>query len=165
MMTHQRSNLPEGTDTVIDTPAVEAEKGTVTKAKERIREEAQNLRTQATQQARGYATQGKEKATGTIKDVSRAMDDAAKSVDERLGESYGEYARMAAGAVASFADKIEAKDVDDMLRDAEAFVRRSPAIAIGVAAVAGFAIARLIKSGMGGEEVDASTETTERDTA
>jgi ElaB/YqjD/DUF883 family membrane-anchored ribosome-binding protein len=36
-----------------------------------------------------------------------------------------------------------------MLRDAEDFVRRSPVIAIGLAAVAGFAIARLVKSGLG----------------
>ena len=148
-MASKKSDLPEGTDAVIDVPAKEAEKGTVTKAKERIKDEASNLKTQATQQAREYATQGKDKATGAIKDVSAAMDDAAKSVDERLGESYGEYARMAAGAVSSFAEKIEAKDVDDMVRDVENFVRRSPAIAIGIAAVAGFAIARLVKSGLG----------------
>ncbi|MEM8694534.1 MAG: hypothetical protein AAGE05_00750 [Pseudomonadota bacterium] len=148
-MANTKNDMPEGTDTVIDVPAEEAEKGAVAKAKERIKDEANNLKTQAAEQARGYATTGKDKATGTIKDVSAAMDDAAKSVDERLGENYGEYARMAAGAVSSFAEKLEAKDVDDMLRDAEAFVRRSPVIAIGVAAVAGFAIARLVKSGLG----------------
>lgn len=148
-MASKKSDLPEGTDAVIDVPAEEAEKGAVTKAKERIKDEASNLKTQATQQAREYATQGKDKATGAIKDVSAAMDDAAKSVDERLGENYGEYARMAAGAVSSFAEKIEAKDVDDIVRDVENFVRRSPAIAIGIAAVAGFAIARLVKSGLG----------------
>ncbi|MEO1170172.1 MAG: hypothetical protein AAFW97_15820 [Pseudomonadota bacterium] len=148
-MATKKNDLPEGTDAVIDVPAEEAEKGTVTKAKERIKDEAANLKTQATQQARDYATQGKDKATGAIKDVSAAMDDAAKSVDDRLGENYGEYARMAAGAVSSLAEKIEAKDVDDMVRDVENFVRRSPAVAIGIAAVAGFAIARLVKSGLG----------------
>ncbi|QLC24212.1 sedoheptulose 7-phosphate cyclase [Parasphingopyxis algicola] len=148
-MASKKSDLPEGTDTVIDVPADEAEKGTVTKAKERIKDEASNLKTQATQQAREYATQGKDKATGAIRDVSAAMDDAAKSVDERLGESYGEYARMAAGAVSTFAEKLEGKEVEDMLRDAENFVRRSPVVAIGIAAVAGFAIARLVKSGLG----------------
>lgn len=148
-------NLPEGTDTVIDEAANDAEKGTVTKAKERIKSEAGQLKDQASGKAREYATQGKDKAAGTLKDVSAAMDDAAKSVDQRLGENYGEYARWAAGAVSGFADKLDGKEVDDLLHDAEQFVRKSPVMAIGVAAVAGFAIARLVKSGMGGAQDDA----------
>ncbi|RED15539.1 hypothetical protein [Parasphingopyxis lamellibrachiae] len=148
-MAAKKKDASEAVGAAVETLAEEAELSTVAKAKERIRDEATNLRTQATEHARDYATQGKDKATGAIKDVSAAMDDAAKSVDERLGENYGEYARKAAGAVASLADKIEGKEVDDMLRDAEAFVRRSPVIAIGIAAVAGFAIARLVKSGLG----------------
>ena len=149
MMASKKNDPAEATDTEIEVLTDDAEQGAVAKAKERIKDEAQNLRTQATDQAREYATAGKDKATGTIKDVSAAMDDAAKSVDERLGEDYGEYARKAASAVATFADKLDGKEVDDMLRDAEDFVRRSPVIAIGLAAVAGFAIARLVKSGLG----------------
>ncbi len=148
-MPAKKKDSSEAVEAAVDVLVDEAEQSTIAKAKDRIREEASNLRTQATGHARDYATQGKDKATGAIKDVSAAMDGAAKSVDERLGENYGEYARKAAGAVASLADKIEGKDVDDMFRDAEAFVRRSPVIAIGIAAVAGFAIARLVKSGLG----------------
>ena len=144
-MTVSMEEITKASETAVE----EAEQGVVAKAKERIKDEATSLRTQASEQAREYATAGKDKATDTIKDVSAAMDDAAKSVDERLGEDYGEYARRAAGAVATFADKLESKDVEDMLRDTEAFVRRSPVIAIGLAAVAGFAIARLVKSGLG----------------
>lgn len=149
MMASKKKDAAEATETEIEIVTDDAEPGAVAKAKERIKDEAQNLRTQAADQAREYATAGKDKATGTIKDVSAAMDDAAKSVDERLGEDYGEYARKAASAVATFADKLDGKEVDDMLRDAEAFVRRSPVVAIGLAAVAGFAIARLVKSGLG----------------
>ena len=152
MMARKSTDLPEGTDTVIDTAAEESEKSTVAKAKERIFEEASSLRSQATGKARDYARQGKDKATGTLNEISAAMGDAAGTVDSRLGENYGEYARMAASAVSNFAAKIESKDVDDLLHDAEALVRRSPVVAIGIAAVAGFAIARLIKSGMGGQD-------------
>jgi ElaB/YqjD/DUF883 family membrane-anchored ribosome-binding protein len=148
-MAAKKKPAPKAKETVIEVLSEDEDMGTFAKAKERIRGEATNLRTQATEHARDYATQGKDKATGAIKDVSAALDDAAKSVDQRLGENYGEYARKAAGAIASFADKVESKDVDDMLRDAEAFVRRSPVIAVGIAAVAGFAIARLVKSGLG----------------
>lgn len=134
-----------------------AEEGKVGKAKKRIKEEASSLKSQATDKARDYARQGKDKATGTIKEVSAAMDDAARSVDERFGEDYGEYARMAASAVASFADKLDKKDVDDLLKDAEQLVRKSPAAAIGIAAVAGFAIARLVKAGLADRDTDQNT--------
>ncbi|MBC2777766.1 hypothetical protein [Parasphingopyxis marina] len=147
-MAAKTEKLPEGTDSVIDT-LEEEEGGTVAKAKARIKEEAVTLKSQATGKARDYARDGKEKATGTIREISAAMDDAAQSVDQRLGEDYGEYARWAAGAISSFAEKIEAKDVDDLLDDAKALVRKSPVVAIGIAAVAGFAIARLVKSGLG----------------
>lgn len=131
-------------------PAAEAAAGasTVEKAKQRIKEEAVSLKGQAAEKARGYAVQGKEKATGTLHEVSAALTEAAGSVDQHLGESYGEYGRLAASAVAGFADRIEAKDVEELIQDAEDFVRRSPVLAIGIAAVAGFAIARLIKSGL-----------------
>ena len=48
----------------------------------------------------------------------------------------------------AFADKVRDKSVDDMIDDTRDFVRKSPAIAIGIAAVAGFALIRLIKTGL-----------------
>lgn len=155
-------DLPEGTDTVVEpagkTPPAKTgtgssgETGRVDKAKQTIREEALKVRDQATDKARDYARQGKDKTTTTLRDVSKALDDAAMSVDDRLGQQYGEYARMAAGAVGSFADRIETKEVDELLKDAEDMVRKSPAVAIGLAAAVGFAIARVVKSGL--DDVD-----------
>lgn len=152
MMAAKKKSAPKAAEAVIDVSAEDAEQGTVALAKARIKEEANTLKSQAAEQARDFATQSKDKATGAIKDVSAALDDASKSVDQRLGENYGEYARKAAGAVATLAEKLEGKEVDDVLRDTEAFIRRSPVIAIGIAAVAGFAIARLVKSGLGERE-------------
>ena len=43
---------------------------------------------------------------------------------------------------------IKAKDVDDLIEDARAFVKKSPAVAIGTAAALGFVLVRLIKSGL-----------------
>lgn len=161
-------DLPEGTDTVTEpggAPAgtettgaavgnPPAEPSRVDKARQTLRDEAYKVRDQATDKARGYARQGKDKTTTTLRDVSKALDDAATSVDDRLGEQYGEYARMAATAVGDFAGKIEAKDVDDLLKDAENMVRKSPAVAVGLAAAVGFALARVVKSGL--DDVDNS---------
>lgn len=154
MMASKTQDLPEGTDTVIDTNDTPSatEPSAFAKAKQRAGEEAGKLTSQATDKAKGFAADGKTKATGTLRDVQRAMDDAAGSVDERLGENYGEYARMASGFVGSMADKLDGKEIEDMIADAQAFVRKSPVVAIGIAAVAGFAIARLIKSGMGPQD-------------
>ena len=137
-------------------PAKTADEGAVKKARKRIKEEASSLKEQATGRARDYARQGKDRATGTIREFSGAMDDAAKSVDERFGPEYGEYAHMAASAVSSFAEKLDKKDVDELLKDAEALVRKSPVAAIGIAAVAGFAIARLVKAGLAEQDSEQS---------
>lgn len=152
------TNLPEGTDTVTEpggpatTETASREPSRVDKARQTLRDEAYKVRDQATGKAREYAQQGKDRTTSTLRDVSKALDDAATSVDDRLGEQYGEYARMAANAVGDFAGRIESKDVDELLRDAEDMVRKSPAVAIGLAAAVGFALARVVKSGL--DDVD-----------
>ena len=97
---------------------------------------------------RGFADDGKGRATGLLDDFSGVIADAAKSIDERLGEDYGGYAHRAADAVSGFAGKVRDKTVDDIVDDARDFVRKSPAVAIGIAAVAGFALVRVLKTGL-----------------
>ena len=92
------------------------------------------------------------KATGDFKDraLTKAKSAASQGKERtgNVGEKYGNYARSAADAVSSFAEKLNAREIDDIVEDARGFVRKSPAVAIGAAAVVGFLISRLIKSGM-----------------
>jgi ElaB/YqjD/DUF883 family membrane-anchored ribosome-binding protein len=113
-----------------------------------VKDQVTSLRGQATDRARGFADESKGRVTGLLENVSEVINDAAKSVDERLGEDYGDYAHRAADAVADFAGRIRDKSVDDIFDDTRDFVRKSPAIAIGIAAVAGFALIRVIKTGL-----------------
>jgi ElaB/YqjD/DUF883 family membrane-anchored ribosome-binding protein len=113
-----------------------------------VRDHVTNLRGQAAERARGFADDGKGRVTGLLEEVSAVINDAARSVDERLGEDYGDYAHRAADAVAGFAGRIRDKSVDDIVDDTRDFVRKSPAVAIGIAAVAGFALIRVIKTGL-----------------
>jgi ElaB/YqjD/DUF883 family membrane-anchored ribosome-binding protein len=113
-----------------------------------VKEQVTSLRSQATDRARGFADDGKGRVTGLLENVSEVINDAAKSVDERLGEDYGEHAHRAANAVADFAGRIRDKSVDDIFDDTRDFVRKSPAIAIGIAAVVGFALIRVVKTGL-----------------
>jgi len=151
--------LPEGTDHIVAgaSGASEERTGFVASSGQssgtdrlvsQVKEQVSGLRSQVTERARGYADDGKGRVTGLLENVSEVITDAAKSVDERLGEDYGEYAHRAANAVADFAGRIRDKSIDDIYDDTRDFVRKSPAVAIGIAAVAGFALIRVIKTGL-----------------
>ncbi len=108
---------------------------------------ASELKNRAIDKARSTANDGKAKAGEAIGTLSEMIENSAKTIDENVGEKYGDYARSAADAVSSFAEKLNSKDVDAMVEDAREFVRKKPAVAIGAAAVVGLVISRLIKSG------------------
>jgi ElaB/YqjD/DUF883 family membrane-anchored ribosome-binding protein len=155
------ADLPDGTDTVIegasrteDTNIVtdqpprsgeNGERGLV----DRFRGGREQLSSQAGEKARGLVTQGLERTSEALANVSRMIGDTAAGIDERLGEEYGEYARRAAGAIENVANNIAGKDPDELIDDTRNFVRNSPGIALAGAAVVGFVVARLIKSGIG----------------
>ncbi len=128
------------------------------KAVAQLKEKSTDLRNQASGKAREYAVDGKTRAADAQGEFSRAVSESAQSIDERLGAEYGDYARRAADAVSGFADTLRTKDVDELMDDARAIVRKSPVIAIGTAAAVGFALVRLIKSGMAdGQGSEAAT--------
>ncbi|WP_374943602.1 hypothetical protein [Sphingomonas sp.] len=121
---------------------------TGTTATQTLRESGTKLTTQATDKARMFADQGKAKAGEKLDEFSQMLTDAAQTVDEKIGGQYGQYARSAADQVTSFSNSLKAKDVDELVEDVRGFVRASPAVAIGVAAALGFALARLVQSGL-----------------
>lgn len=113
-----------------------------------IKDGGARLTTQATDKARMFADQGKAKAGEKLDEFSQMLTDAAQTVDKKLGGQYGQYARSAADQVTNFSNTLKAKDVDELVDDVRGFVRASPAVAIGVAAALGFALARLVQSGL-----------------
>ncbi|MFT4027092.1 MAG: hypothetical protein QM676_09870 [Novosphingobium sp.] len=108
-------------------------------------EDARAYGDQAKDRAAELAVEGKAKATDALKSLSRIVDDNAGTIDEKLGAKYGDYARSAARSIEGAANKLDAKDLAELGEDAKEFVRKSPGLAIGIAAVAGFALARLFK--------------------
>jgi ElaB/YqjD/DUF883 family membrane-anchored ribosome-binding protein len=107
---------------------------------------------QATDKIRTFADTGKERAVGGLDQLSQLINDAAQQVDDKLGAQYGDYARTAAGAVSNFAEQLKGKDTEELLDEAREFVRKSPGVAVGVAAALGFAVARLVQSGIDGNK-------------
>lgn len=102
----------------------------------------------AGEKAKSVAEDGKTRAGGALDELVQMLNDAAGSVDEKIGEQYGQYARSAAEAVDSFSQSFQAKSIDDLIGDAREFAKKSPAVAIGTAAAIGFVLARLVKAGL-----------------
>jgi hypothetical protein len=172
-MGDNRTDLPEGTDTIITgaedldtpsanlgtTPATGSEVGGDENAlietgsrrtafAEKLRTGSDKLSGQAAEKARGFVGQGLERSAEALGNVSRLVGDTATGLDERLGEEYGEYARKAASAIENAANSLASKDPDELIDDTREFVRRSPGVALAGAAIVGFALARLVKSGL-----------------
>jgi ElaB/YqjD/DUF883 family membrane-anchored ribosome-binding protein len=108
-------------------------------------DEAKARGEQAKDKASELALEGKAKTTEALKGLSKLVTENAPVIDEKLGLKYGDYARTAAKSMDTAADKLDAKDLAELGDDAKEFVRKSPGLAVGIAAVAGFMLARLFK--------------------
>ncbi len=112
------------------------------------------LSDQAADKARGLVGQGLERSAEALANVGKLVGDTAEGLEERLGPEFGDYARRAADAIESTANSIASKDADELIDDTRNFVRKSPGVALAGAAIVGFAVARLIKSGLSSERDD-----------
>lgn len=155
-MADDNQTLPEGTDKVIAGAAVtEREEELIVseptkrdKMLSKVREGGDRLSGQAADKARGFVGQGLERSSEALANVSKMIGDTAAGIDERLGEEYGNYARKAATSIEDVANRLATKDADELIDDTRDFVRKSPGVALAGAAIVGFALARLVKTGL-----------------
>lgn len=108
-----------------------------------LKAEASNVAGQASAKARELANSGKGKAAEAVGGLAKMIEDSASTVDTKLGAQYGDYARSAATAVSGLATSLEKQDIDELVTSTREWVKKSPAVAIGAAAVVGFVLARL----------------------
>ena len=109
------------------------------------KKQADEVKAQASKMARETATTAKGKTSSAMDGLAKLITETAQTVDSKLGPQYGDYARQAANAVAGAAKSLDGKDVDQLLVEARDFVRKSPAVAIGAAAIAGYVLMRLAR--------------------
>ena len=107
--------------------------------------DAKEYGSQAKNKAGELAVEGKRKTSDAIASLAGLINDSAPTIDENLGAKYGDYARSASKSLQTSAERLEAKSFDEIGEDAREFVRKSPGTAIGIAAVAGFLLARLFR--------------------
>ena len=155
-MAERNDELPEGTDKVIAGAAVtEREEELIMSEPTRrdavvnkVKSGTDKLSGQAADKARGFVGQGLERSSDAIANVSKMIGETASGIDERLGSEYGDYARKAATSLEDVATKLAAKSPDELIDDTRNFVRKSPGVALAGAAIVGFALTRLVKSGL-----------------
>ena len=168
-MADNKTELPEGTDKIVAGASTTAGTGTAKGSKtpaavaaadpptgtapsarvmDKVRSGTDKLSGQAAGKARDLVGQGIERSAEALANVSKLVGDTASGLDERLGPEYGGYARRAAEAIEGAANSLAAKDADELIDDTRNFVRKSPGVALAGAAIVGFALARLIKSGL-----------------
>jgi ElaB/YqjD/DUF883 family membrane-anchored ribosome-binding protein len=153
--------LPEGTDQIVNGAATEDGGsgggfvarggnggGTTERLVSQVRDQVSSLRGQAGDKLRTMADDGKGRATTLLDDIAGIIEDAAQSIDERLGGDYADYARRASTAVSGFAGRVRDRSVEDIIDDTRDIVRRSPAVAVAAAAVVGFALMRVVRTGL-----------------
>jgi ElaB/YqjD/DUF883 family membrane-anchored ribosome-binding protein len=123
-----------------------------TEAKERVSVYRDQARTrggdwagEAKTKAGELAVQGKNKASEALTGLSRVVGENAPTIDENLGPKYGEYARTASRKLEETAQRLDQRSVEELTEDAREMVRKSPAAAVGLAALAGFLLARLLR--------------------
>ena len=173
-MAQENSDLPEGTDEVIegametDTSVTTSTAGRSRGARggsrasaapghaimEKVRSGSDKLSEQAADKARGFVGQGIERSAEALANVGKLVGDTASGLDERLGEEYGDYARRAAETLENTANRLASKDPDELIDDTREFIRKSPGVALAGAAIVGFALARLVKSGLSRDDDD-----------
>ena len=93
--------------------------------------------------AKALATDGKARASGALLSVGKLVEDNATLVDDKVGVTYGDHVRTAGRSLQDFAARVDAKDIDELTKDVQAFVRERPAVAVGIAAASGFLLSRL----------------------
>ena len=156
-MIDQNDQLPEGTDSIVAGAAVTSdnqeqmivdETSRRTKVVEKVKTSSNKLAEQAAGKTRGLVGQGLERSSEALASVSKLVGDTAAGIDDRLGQEYGDYARKAAGAIDNAANSLASKSPDELIDDTREFVKRSPGIALAGAAVVGFVLARLVKTGL-----------------
>jgi hypothetical protein len=88
----------------------------------------------------------KDRATDGIGSVAQAVRQTTQHLREQRHDTIARYVDEAANQLERFSQRLREKDVNEMMRDAQQFARRRPAVFIGSAFALGVIGARFLKS-------------------
>jgi hypothetical protein len=86
------------------------------------------------------------KAADTLESVAQALTSSVQQLRNQNQGVPGDYVERAGSQIRRASDYLRNTNTDDLVRNAEDFARRQPAVFLGGAFVLGFLAARLVKS-------------------
>ncbi len=115
-------------------------------AKEDVRNATDRILDRGRDEARTILEQQQRRAADGLTGVADALHAAADRMEGGDIGFVARYAETAAAQVESWARRVQQRDIDDVLSEAETHARRNPEIFVGGAFIAGFLVARVAKA-------------------
>lgn len=138
--TTSATNIPEGSR---DKPHVGDK---VQDAKEQMQHKAKEMVEKARHQTTETVENKKHVVADQVGGLASILHNTADQLGEQQQESLARYAHSFAGSLDHMAGVIRDKDIGTLFGHVQDFARRQPALFIGGAVVAGFLLARFLKS-------------------
>jgi hypothetical protein len=110
------------------------------------KDSASSLASQANEKAKGMINEQIAKGAGMVGHIADSIGHAADHLDSEAPQ-LASLVRSAAEMSKDFSRDMQDKSVEEVFQSASDFTRRQPALVFGSAAVAGFFLFRLLKSG------------------
>jgi hypothetical protein len=145
-----------GTDSSHTGRGMEAAKENAEHLTERVKDKAADLKRQAKDavhdmgvHARSAADEQKNVAAERVSGVARALRVASDDLHDQGQSLVAGYSRQVAEGLESMAQSLSRRSLADLVKGVEGFARERPVAVLGGAMVAGFALARFMKSSAG----------------
>lgn len=120
--------------------------GAAKEAGAKIKEQGQRMASRARTKLGSVIGSQKDKVADGISSLSVALETASQRLREQNQENFAQYTDKAASRVLDFSGYLQTSDPEEIISQAEDYIRRRPAWMIGGALAAGFLMARFLKS-------------------
>ena len=88
----------------------------------------------------------KDRVTEGVTSVAQAVRQSTQQLRDNKHETIAQYVEQAVNGVERFAERLKEKDANELVRDAQQFARRNPAVFVAAAFGVGIVAARFLKS-------------------
>jgi len=88
----------------------------------------------------------KDRVTEGVTSVAQAVRQSTQQLRDNKHETIAQYVEQAVDRVERFAERMKEKDANELVRDAQQFARRNPAVFVAAAFGVGVVAARFLKS-------------------
>ena len=110
-----------------------------------LSDKAKDVADQAGRKLKEAVSERKVAGADYVVGIAESIRRAGREFDQELPIA-GKYIRKAASQVEDVADSIRTGDVSELIRNAQSFARRQPTTFVAIAALAGFAAVRFLRS-------------------